>query len=189
MSPWLVDVLIVGGVALFWLFLIWLGLRGWRKRGRAQADQLGELPVVPDELGEVLDGPDTGLYVGSTLAPTWATRVAVKDFGDRALVHYSRYAEGILLDRTGASPIWIPTEAITAVRTESGLAGKVMSRDGLLAIRWRLPSGVEVDSGIRGDDKSVYPAWTTAYADITERTRTELDAADAVGTETKRKKA
>ena len=64
-----------------------------------------------------------------------------------------------------------------------------MSRDGVLAIRWRLPSGVELDSGIRGDDKSVYPTWTAAYADVTAQTRNELDAADAAGTETKRKKS
>ncbi|MFC0315371.1 transporter [Gordonia phosphorivorans] len=189
MSPWVFDALIVCGAVLLWLLLIWLALRGWRKRGRAQAELLGELPTAPAELGELLDGPDSGVYVGSTLAPTWATRVAVGDFGDRAQVRYSRYAAGILLTRAGASDIWIPQEAITAVRTENGHAGKVMSRDGVLAIRWRLPSGVELDSGIRGDDKSVYPTWTAAYADVTAQTRNELDAADAAGTETKRKKS
>lgn len=57
-------------------------------------------------------------------------------------------------------PIWIPQDSIRAIRTERGLAGKVMTKDGVLVIRWELPSGTEIDTGFRGDDKSVYPAWT-----------------------------
>ena len=26
-------------------------------------------------------------------------------------------------------------------------------------IRWELPSGTEIDTGVRGDDKTVYPDW------------------------------
>lgn len=191
MSAWGFDVILVVAVLLLWLGLVALALRGWRRRGRAQAEAIGELPAVPADLGEPLLGPSTGIYVGSTMAPAWATRVAVGDFGDRAATEYSRYAAGILLARHGASAIWIPEEAITAVRTENRLAGKVMTRDGVLVIRWRLPSGTEVDSGIRGDDKTVYPDWTQAYAEVTARTRAELDAAEraAGGDKTKRKKS
>ncbi len=32
-----------------------------------------------------------------------------------------------------------------------------MTKDGVLVIRWQLPSGTEVDTGFRGDDKTVYP--------------------------------
>lgn len=162
-------VLVLVAVGL-WLALVALALRGWRKRGRKQAEQLGEFPAVPADLGDPLLGPTTGVYVGSTLAPRWATRVAVGDIGDRAAVEISRYDEGILLDRAGASPIWIPAGAITAVRTEHGLAGKVMTRDGVLVIRWTLPSGTELDSGVRADDKSTYPAWIAPYRETTEKT-------------------
>ena len=34
-----------------------------------------------------------------------------------------------------------------------------MTRDGVLVIRWELPSGTEIDTGFRGDDKTVYPHW------------------------------
>lgn len=191
MSPWVYDVILVVAVLLLWLGLVLLALRGWRRRGRSQAESIGELPAVPADPGAPLRGPATGIYVGSTLAPAWATRVAVGDFGDRAAVEYSQHDAGILLARHGASDIWIPNETITAVRTENRLAGKVMTRDGLLVIRWRLPSGTEVDSGIRGDDKSVYPEWTQAYAEVTDRTRAELDEAarDAGAEKTKRKKS
>lgn len=146
------------------LFLCWLGLiglmyLGWRGRARRQAERIGELPAVPDDLGAPLLPESTGLYVGSTIAPSWQDRIAVRDLGFRAVCALSRWERGILLERKGASTIWIPAESVRAVRTERGLAGKVMTRDGLLVIRWELPSGTEIDTGFRGDDKAIYPQW------------------------------
>ncbi|WP_448223478.1 PH-like domain-containing protein [Gordonia iterans] len=178
MSSWLFDVLLVAAVVLLWLALVALALRGWRKRGRAQAAILGDPPAVPDDPGERLLGPSTGVYLGSTVAPGWVTRVALRDFGDRSAVEFSRYPGGILLARRGASDIWIPDDAITAVRTENRHAGKVMTRDGVLTIRWRLPSGAEIDSGIRGDEKDEYQYWTQAYREVTEATFAELESGD-----------
>jgi hypothetical protein len=42
---------------------------------------------------------------------------------------------------------------------ERGMAGKVVARIGILAIRWRLPSGVEIDTGFRADHRDDYKAW------------------------------
>jgi hypothetical protein len=42
---------------------------------------------------------------------------------------------------------------------ERGIAGKVVARSGLLAIRWRLPSGVEIDTGFRANDRDEYDGW------------------------------
>jgi len=149
---------VIGCIAL-WVLLIWLMYRGWKRRGALQADRVGEFPTVPAELGDLLIPPSTGLYVGSTMAPSWQDRVAVGDIGYRATGEISRWTRGILLERNGASAIWIPAESIRAIRTERGLAGKVMTKDGVLVIRWQLPTGTEIDTGFRGDDKSVYPTW------------------------------
>ncbi|MCF3937457.1 MULTISPECIES: PH-like domain-containing protein [Gordonia] len=159
------EVVVVVVVIVVWLGLVALALRGWRNRGRRQAEAIGTPPPVPADLPAPLRGPDTGLYVGSTLAPSWQDRVAVGDFGDRAAASISAYPQGILVDRQGASEIWIPRESITAVRTERGLAGKVMTADGVLVIRWLLPSGTAVDSGVRADDKTIYPGWVSEFAD------------------------
>ncbi|MEU5840599.1 transporter [Rhodococcus sp. NPDC047139] len=153
-------VLTVGFLAL-WIVLVLLMWKGWKGRARRQQDVVGELPTVPAELGERLVEPSTGLYVGSTLAPSWQDRIAVGDLGYRANAELSRYRTGALLERDGASPIWIPQDSIRAIRTERGLAGKVMSKDGVLVIRWQAPSGAEIDTGFRGDDKSIYPLWTS----------------------------
>ncbi|MFM8597671.1 MAG: transporter [Mycobacterium sp.] len=140
-------------------------LRGWEGRARRQADLIGTLPPLPDRLSPAVVGPDRGLYVGSTLAPNWLERVAVGDLGDRAKAVLTRYPEGILVDRQGASPIWIPQASVTAVRSERGLAGKVVpgagsgGPGGILVIRWRLPSGTEIDTGFRGDPPRDYSQW------------------------------
>ncbi len=107
------------------------------------------------------------------MAPSWQDRIAVGDIGFRATGELSRWTRGILLERDGASAIWIPNESIRAIRTERGLAGKVMTKDGVLVIRWELPTGTEIDTGFRGDDKTMYPVWV--------RETSSDDSANAAG--------
>lgn len=141
-------------------------MRGWRNRAMRQTELLGEFPSLPDMLGSATIAPTRGLYIGSTLAPNWLERITVGDIGFRSKAVLTRYPEGILLERSGATPIWIPQDAVTAIRTERALAGKVIpgrgkteTATGILAIRWRLPSGTEIDTGFRGDDRSEYARW------------------------------
>jgi len=153
---------------------------GWKRRGERQAELIGQLPPMPDMLGGATIAPTRGLYVGTTFAgagalrasgssTAWLERVAVGDLGYRAKAVLTRYPEGILLERSGAGPIWIPQDAVTAIRTVRALAGKVIpgrgrgkpeSAAGILAIRWRLPTGTEIDTGFRGDDGRDYALWT-----------------------------
>ncbi|MEO9328561.1 PH-like domain-containing protein [Gordonia aurantiaca] len=161
-NAWFIGVfalIFAGLLAMFYLLI-----RGPKTKAAAQADLIGELPRVPADLGAELRGPDTGLYVGSTVAPSWQNRVVVGDISDRAAATITEFAAGILIARQGASDIWIPRESIIQVRTDRGLAGKVMGADGLLVIRWVLPTGTAIDSGLRADDKTIYPGWVDAFA-------------------------
>jgi hypothetical protein len=159
-TPTLVASLIVAAVlAVLIVFLIRQMMRGWLRRAQRQAQLIGALPPLPDTVGPALIPATKGLYVGSTLAPSWLDRIAVGDLGYRAKAVITRFPEGIMLQRTGAVPIWIPDDAIEAIRTEKGIAGKAMTHEGILAIRWRLPSGTEIDTGFRADDRSVYARW------------------------------
>lgn len=142
--------------------LIQLMLRGWRRRAERQAVALGTLPAVPDTVGAPIVAPTRGLYVGCTLSPSWNDRITVGDLGYHTKAVLTRYPEGIMVQRSAARPIWIPQDAIVAVRTERGIAGKavpVKNNRGVLAIRWTLPSGTEIDTGFRADDRGDYDRW------------------------------
>ena len=164
-------VLLVVGVVVLWALLIGLMYRGWRNRRKRQLALVGELPAVPADFGDQATAPATGRYGGSTRAPSWQDRIAVGDLGFRSTAEMTRFEHGILMERTGATDIWIPADSITAIRTERGLAGKVMTADGLLVIRWKLPTGVEIDTGFRADDKSIYPTW---IKDVEPRNRNPI---------------
>jgi hypothetical protein len=159
-SATLVASLIVAAVlALLIAFLIQLMLRGWRRRAQRQAAMIGALPAVPERVGASIVPPTRGTYVGCTLVPNRHERVAVGDLGYRSKAVLTRYPEGILVQRSAANPIWIPQESITALRTERGMLGKPGAHNGILAIRWRLPSGAEIDTGFRGEDRASYDHW------------------------------
>jgi hypothetical protein len=159
-TPTLIASLIMAALLVVLVFVaIRAMMRGWLRRARRQADVIGKLPALPDSVGPAIIPATPGLYVGSTLAPSWQDRVVVGDLGFRAKAVLTRYPEGIMLQRSGAAPIWIPDESITAIRTERGIAGKALTHDGILAIRWRLPSGTEIDTGFRGNDRRKYAEW------------------------------
>ncbi|CAN3128767.1 transporter [Mycobacterium sp. smrl_JER01] len=159
-TPTLVASLVMAAVlALLIAVLIGAMMRGWRRRVERQAQIIGTLPPLPDTVGPALVPATKGLYVGSTLAPHWNDRVAAGDLGFRAKAVLTRYPEGIMLQRTGAGPIWIPDDTITEIRAEKNLAGKALTHEGILAIRWRLPSGTEIDTGFRADNRHDYAQW------------------------------
>ncbi|MCV7222709.1 PH-like domain-containing protein [Mycolicibacterium elephantis] len=156
----LVGSLVVAAVlAVVIAVLIQAMIRGWRRRAERQAELIGALPPLPDTVGQAVVAPTKGLYVGSTLAPRWNDRVVVGDLGFRTKAVLTRYPEGIMVQRSGARPIWIPDESISAIRTERAIAGKALTHEGILAIRWRLPSGTEIDTGFRADDRGEYARW------------------------------
>jgi hypothetical protein len=138
--------------------VIQLMMRGRLRRAQRQTELIGDLPDAPDQVGTAT-ATLRGVYVGCTLAPAWNDRITAGDLGYRSKAVLIRYPEGILLERVRAKPIWIPQDSITAVRTERGMAGKVAARNSILAIRWRLPSGVEIDTGFRASNRDEYVNW------------------------------
>jgi len=159
-TPTLITSLVMAGVlALLIAVLIQAMMRGWRRRIERQAEIVGTLPPLPDSVGAAVVSATRGLYVGSTLVPHWNDRVAAGDLGFRAKAVLTRYPEGIMLQRTGSGPIWIPNDTIAEIRAEKSLAGKALTHEGILAIRWRLPSGIEIETGFRADDHRDYVKW------------------------------
>ncbi|MBY0442242.1 MAG: transporter [Mycobacteriaceae bacterium] len=156
---------LIFATALAVLYLVVTGLmrRGWRRRAQREAGLIGPLPPLPEVLGTQLRAMG-GKYLGCTLVRGWPQRIAAGDLGypDRAVL--IGFAEGIMVRRDHTRAIWIPRESITAIRAASALAGKVVTGNAVLAIRWRLPSGVEIDTGFRGNNRSDYADWLQEVA-------------------------
>jgi hypothetical protein len=152
-----------------WLVLICLALVvlalvgmwiGWRNRERRQGD-LPELPSPPADLGaRRLDALD-GEYVGTAYASSWQDRVVHGGLGMRSGASLALHETGVLLERDGSAPLFLPAAAITGARLAPGLANKVVGTGGLLVISWRL-GDAQLDTGFRADDKSSYPRWVRA---------------------------
>ncbi|HEX2903096.1 MAG TPA: transporter [Jatrophihabitans sp.] len=159
--------LVLGCIVLFALLL--LAMRwGWRNRASRQA-ALPELPTPPGELGTDLVAPLTGLYVGTTVATRWQDRIVVHGLGVRADASARLARQGVLIERQGAPDIFLPIGQLSDARLEPALAGKVVGRGGLLVLRWQ-HGGQLLDTGIRGDDRSQYPAWIKAISQSKQET-------------------
>lgn len=119
---------------------------GWRNRLRRQSD-IEQLPAVPPELGVPLVAAD-GQYVASTTAGDWLDRIAVHGLGIRTNARLTVHPEGVLMDRSGAPALFIPTASLSGVRQDSGMAGKFVEKDGLLVLSWTLGAH-QLDTGFR----------------------------------------
>ncbi|TAP43968.1 hypothetical protein [Arthrobacter sp. S39] len=135
----LITVVIIAVV----LLMIWAG---WRNRLKRQAD-VEQLPEVPEAPGAALNTAE-GQYVASTTAGDWLDRIAVHGLGIRTNATLAVYPHGVLFDRSGAPAVYIPAADLTAVRQDSGMAGKFVEKDGLLVLRWKLGTH-ELDTGFR----------------------------------------
>ncbi|MEV7604441.1 hypothetical protein AB0N65_03245 [Paenarthrobacter sp. NPDC089322] len=119
---------------------------GWRNRLRRQAD-VERLPQVPEQLTPATVVAE-GQYVATTTAGDWLDRIAVQGLGIRTNAELSIHREGVLFDRSGGAPVFIPRSALTDSHETDGMAGKFVEKGGLLVISWKLGSR-ELDTGFR----------------------------------------
>ncbi|GAC1487295.1 MAG: transporter [Pseudarthrobacter sp.] len=136
---------LVSTLAIIAVVLVMIGF-GWRNRLKRQAD-VDPLPPVPAEPG-VPSAEADGQYVASTTSGDWPDRIAVHGLGLRTNAVLRVYPHGVLLDRSGAPALYIPAPSLTAVRQESGMAGKFVEKDGLLVLTWDLGTH-SLDTGFR----------------------------------------
>jgi hypothetical protein len=147
-------------VAVFFVLCAAAMWWGWTNRQRRQS-HLPALPRTPELTGEPLLPPGTGVYVSTTTEGDWQDRIVVGQLGFRSAARWWLYPEGMLVERTGADPLWIPVGALCDARTGRAIAGKVMGVEGLLVVSWRLGDH-RLDTGFRADDKDIYGAWIDA---------------------------
>jgi hypothetical protein len=149
---------LVLAIVAFFLLCLWGMYVGWRRKARSQSVQVPPFPPIPEDPGEALL-ESTGVYVATTFAGEWQNRVVTRGAGLRTGAVWRLHDGGVAVERWGAPDFWIPREAITGVRRDTRIAGKVMGTDALLVLTWRL-GDAGLDTGFRGDDLDDYPQWT-----------------------------
>ncbi|HST70911.1 MULTISPECIES: PH-like domain-containing protein [Kocuria] len=140
--------------------------RGWAARVRRQSG-LAPLPGVPAGIEERTPRlAVAGMYVSTTESGAPLERIAAHGLGVRARATVFVFDDGVLYDRDGTPPLFVPAAAITAVGTASGMAGKFVEKDGLAVLTWSL-GGTLVDTGFRtrrAEDKARLVAAVQAVA-------------------------
>lgn len=149
---------LVLAIVAFFLLCLWGMYLGWRRKSRAQSVQVPPFPEIPASPGDALLA-STGVYLSTTTAGNWQDRIVTRGAGLRSNATWTLYESGVAVERGGAPDFWIPRDAVTGVRRDNKIAGKVMGTDALLVLTWRL-GDVELDTGFRGDDLDDYPKWT-----------------------------
>lgn len=145
MSQWIIAALILVGVGL----LIGLMARSWRARGRRQSD----IPApdrAPDDLSDPVVVVDA-LYVATSRGGDPLDRVVVHGLGFRGRANVSVHAEGVRLEIAGESAVLIRASSVRGVDRATWTIDRVVERDGLVLVGWRL-GDVDLDTYLRFTD-------------------------------------
>ena len=145
-------VLGLGGVVL------WGMVSGWRHR---TARTTGLVPVLPDipaagarERGVARTAALEAAYVSTTTAGDWLDRVTAHDLGLPGPAVVQVFDSGVLVERQGATDLFLPADALRAAGTTTGMAGKFVGGASIVVLTWEAPGGVAgpgtwLDSGVR----------------------------------------
>jgi hypothetical protein len=145
--------LIIAAFALVVLLGMWWA---WRRRTRRDAGLRTEHDA-PATLGALRTAVDTW-YVATTEHERPLERIALTGLAFRAKAHLAVHDAGILLTIPGEPITFVPADRITAVGRATTTIDRVVERDGLLLVCWRVtdqrsPGGEHiVDSYLRPID-------------------------------------
>lgn len=146
----LLALVVLAALALTLLVAFWM----YQGRLRRPASR----PGLPPAAG--LGRPRLTLS-GVCVGTTDPAHGPVAELGGRGVGTLTLYETGLLVDRAGERPLWIPRAAVLHARTADTSSGTVIGGDNLLVVRWR-SGGHEYDTGFRGEDRDSYDMWLTA---------------------------
>lgn len=136
---------IAGGVVVLFCLLIWLG---WRHRKRRQSG----VPEPQDVPAELLDleprAAAEGMVIGSVTGGQYLDRIAVHQLGLRTTGRVEVHQQGVAIFRAGARNLFIPAADLVYARTDRGIVGKFVEKDGAIILGWTLGEHA-LDTGFR----------------------------------------
>lgn len=156
----LLIVAIIGGMII--------GRRNRTKRQRYIAHPLEVPQYILDQQPSAMAN---GIYVTTILGNHLLERVTAHRLGNRSQGQLEVHPTGVAILRAGEPNIFIPTSDIITSATVSGMAGKFVEKDGLLAITWWLDE-TEVTTGFRAETIEEHQALRTQLDTLTNGRQT-----------------
>ena len=159
-------------LATILLVLVMLGIYfGRRNRTKRQR----HIPAPTEVPTQLLEREPTvaveGTYVTTVLGQDLLERVIAHRLGNPSQAQIEVHPDGVVLLRVGEPNFFIPTAHVAAVNTVSGIAGKFVEKDGILAITWSLDD-LEVTTGLRTETISEHQRLRTALETLTNGRQT-----------------
>lgn len=131
-----------------------LGLLAWAWWRRIRRDSGLATPVGEAPAGAVTLSTHEALYVATTRQGEPLERLAIRGLGFRSRADLTVTSAGLALDLTGQPRLFLATDRIIDVAQASVAIDRVVERDGLVRITWRLDEETLVDSYLRPQDAS-----------------------------------
>ncbi|KAA9086715.1 PH-like domain-containing protein [Microbacterium radiodurans] len=134
------------------LALLGLGVWAWRRRTRRDSGlhaPVGEAPADAATLAQF-----SGLYVATTRRDEPLERLAIRRLGFRSRVDVVVTTGGVALDLTGQPRLFIATDRIDGVDQATVAIDRVVEKEGLARLSWRLDGQHPVDSYFRPQTSS-----------------------------------
>ena len=134
--------------------VVLLGLLAWAWWRRTRRDSGMQAPVGEAPTDAAILSAHETLYVATTRHGEPLERLAIRGLGFRSRADLTVTSAGVALDLTGQPRLFLPTERIVEVGQATVAIDRVVEKDGLVRIAWRLDGETVVDSYIRPQDAS-----------------------------------
>jgi hypothetical protein len=131
-----------------------IAVLAWAWWRRTRRDSGLEPPIGEAPTGATTLSTHEALYVATTRHDDPLERLAIRGLGFRSRADLTVTSAGVALDLTGQPRFFLPTERIVEVAQATVTIDRVVERDGLVRISWRVDADTVVDSYIRPQDAS-----------------------------------
>lgn len=163
------DRSIPAAIALaFALALLLLMLRSWLARRTRDANLSAGYPLPAERAAERASAPV--FYVATTPRDAPLERLAIAGLGFRARAQIAVIETGVLLTLAGSDTIFFPASAIEKVSNATVAIDRVVEKDGLLCLGWRLPDASLADTA-RSVDSTAHVDSYFRFSDPSDRVR------------------
>jgi hypothetical protein len=122
--------------------IAWAGAT-WRKNSKAQ-----DLEIATPEYTQFSDVGTSGFYVATTIADRPLDRVSAHGLGFAGKAFVDVSDQGVRVHRIGERSFRIDSSALVDLARTSGVIDKVVEKDGLLSLRWKL-GATELETHLR----------------------------------------